>query len=693
MTRITGLATGLDVDTIVKQTMQAYQSKIDTQKQKKDVVEIKQQLYRDIIKEAQELYNKHFDVLKEGSLIKSSTWQSVTFKSDSNSLTVTGSSSSKLGNYTVEKGQIAKAAYITKTSDQLGNEITINGQVFKVTGANDKEKADNLNKALTKAGVNVSVKYTNFANTDPNGNNKSAFVFESKILGVNSNFIIGGAKENLAISKGENATGAQITGLKVEQFKSDAIDNKVSFKIDSTEIIIDIAEGNENSQIESILNDKLKDSNYTVEIDKLGNITLTTKKTGLNQLKPQIIEIGATKISENDITFIDGKNAISPKDINIGQLKYTDKDKNKISINGVYINLENIIPKEGSATVTVDKKINYINDILKANSVSVTASKNESGDIILKSDTVGENSKIEFFRLNNGEFSNGGQDAEITISDGTGTNTYKGISNTFTLDGVTFKFTGEIPSGGISVTSEQDSSKIVENIKKYIEDYNSLIVKINTLTSEKRDRNYEPLTEAQKEEMSDKEIELWEAKVKQGQLRRDSDLMRISNALKQGMKSMVSGSGLTLESIGIESVQDYGGTKDGTFKIDETKLKEAIENNIEEVSKLFTQTSNSTTSDVYNQKGIMTRLKEILYDETVSSKSSLAKKVGFEGTTTVVNNTLTKQMEAYQKKIDEMKSLFSDKEQALYTKYSKLETIMNNYNNQMTYLSQALGLG
>ncbi|WP_341479585.1 flagellar filament capping protein FliD [Clostridium gallinarum] len=189
-------------------------------------------------------------------------------------------------------------------------------------------------------------------------------------------------------------------------------------------------------------------------------------------------------------------------------------------------------------------------------------------------------------------------------------------------------------------------------------------------------------------------MELWEAKVKQGQLRRDSDLIRIANSLRQGMSTMVSGSGLTLEDIGITSVQDYGGTKDGTFKINETTLKEAIENNTEQVSKLFMQSAPSGVSEeeVYNQKGIMMRLKDILYDETVSSKSVLAKKVGFEGTTTVANNTLTKQMTEYQKKIDEMEDLFADKEQALYTKYSKLETIMNNYNSQMTYLSQALGL-
>ena len=40
MTRITGLATGLDVDSVVQETMQAYQTKIDAVDQQKMVAGI-----------------------------------------------------------------------------------------------------------------------------------------------------------------------------------------------------------------------------------------------------------------------------------------------------------------------------------------------------------------------------------------------------------------------------------------------------------------------------------------------------------------------------------------------------------------------------------------------------------------------------------------------------------------------------
>ncbi|WP_288221896.1 flagellar filament capping protein FliD [uncultured Clostridium sp.] len=692
--RLTGLATGLDVDTIVKQTMQAYRTKIDTQQQKKDVTEIKQQLYRDIIKEAQDLYNNHFDVLKSGSLVRASTWQAVKFTSDSSSLSVIGDATTKLGNYTVKGGKdannndiiIAKAAQITKTESELGKEITINGQTFKVKeDVSAKEKAIDLNNQLVKAGINVSVTYTDFAGSATG--NKQGFIFESKLLGKDNNFIIGGSKGGSIVSTGVDAKGAEITGLTVAKLKENLSDNKVSFKINEAEFTIDIATASENSDIEKLLNSALSEKGYTAKVDSdSGNITLITTKTGSGQTKPDSIEIkqGNTDnyetIAITAENFKDGTDAISAE-ITTG-LSNLDKP---IVINGVAIDVSKINDNE---------KVEYINSILASRNLNITASI-EGNNLILTSSTKGSSSKIDFSIISEGEMSTGGQDANIVISNGKGgIYTHTGTTNTFTLDGITFNFTGDIPETGINVTSKQDSSEIVEKVKKYIEDYNALIEKINTLTSEKRNRNYQPLTSDQKAEMSEKEIELWESKVKQGQLRRDSDLMRISNNLKQGMRSLVSGSGLTLKDIGIESVEDYGGTKDGTFKINESTLKEAIENNTEAVSKLLMQsaTSGATESDAYNQKGIMIRLKEILYDETVSSKSILSKKVGFEGTTTVVDNTLTKQMTEYQKKIDEMEKIFSRKEQELYTKYAKLETIMNSYNSQMTYLSQSLGL-
>ncbi len=196
--------------------------------------------------------------------------------------------------------------------------------------------------------------------------------------------------------------------------------------------------------------------------------------------------------------------------------------------------------------------------------------------------------------------------------------------------------------------------------------------------------------------MSEDEIKLWNEKVEKGQLSRDNDLTRISNSLKQAMRTLVDGSGLNLENIGITPVADYQGTKNGTFTIDETKLTKALEENSEEVMNLFIKSKpkddSLSESTKYSETGIMQRLKDILYNETVTVASSLLKKSGIEGSSTSYNNELTKSIEKYEQKMKDMEKDFSRREQALYTKYANLETIMNKYNSQQSYLMQQLGL-
>lgn len=100
--RITGLATGLDIDEIISSTMKAYRVKIDQKTQSKDVIEIKQTLYRDIMSDSSKFYDKYFDITKSDSLLKQSNYKSVKFtSSNENIITVTGGTDAKAGNYKV----------------------------------------------------------------------------------------------------------------------------------------------------------------------------------------------------------------------------------------------------------------------------------------------------------------------------------------------------------------------------------------------------------------------------------------------------------------------------------------------------------------------------------------------------------------------------------------------------------------
>lgn len=552
MTRITGLATGLDIDSLVQETMQAYQTKIDTVDQQKKVVELQQEMYREVITDCRNFYNDYFDISKSNSIILQKNWSATTFESSSSAVTVTGGAGAEAANYSVKVESIAKAASFKLESSKANGTVYINN--VKVELGNDKsdaEKVKIINEALK--GKGVTAKYSEFEKgiiltTDKLGSDETiSFTTQApKEMQEKNDYF-----KDL-IKDFEDNKNVTITNGKKE----------FTFKIDVTQVTVDCTDG--------ISEEKIKEA---------------MKKTGMD-----IVE---EKSGGFKITY--------------------PADSNAVKANG----------SDCKATITKDGK-----------TYEVVGNK----------------------------------------------------TNNITLDGVTFKF-NNVTKEDAQITGKADVTKVKENIVKFVNDYNKLMEKLNTLITEKRDKSYMPLTDAQRKEMSESEIELWEKKVKEGQLSRDSDLTRIRNAMKSTMSSLVGGTSSSLKSIGITPVSDYNGTKNGTFTIDEDKLTSALESNMEDVMKLFVSTG---TDKDESDKGLLQKLKSVFDTETQTNKGSLIKKAGIVGSSTASNNTLSKQITKYEEKISRMQTIFSSKQQALYTKYSRLETLMNNLNSQSNYLTSML---
>jgi flagellar hook-associated protein 2 len=240
----------------------------------------------------------------------------------------------------------------------------------------------------------------------------------------------------------------------------------------------------------------------------------------------------------------------------------------------------------------------------------------------------------------------------------------------------------------VSLTGSTEVTALKDKIVSFINDYNTLLTSINAKIYEERDTDYLPLTDAQKEEMTDDQIEKWETKAKTGLIRRDSDLERITNAMKSAMSSVMSGSGLCLEKIGIKPVANYA-EKNGTYTINEETLTQALEENAGNVKDLFTRAASTTNTK--DKGGIFTQLASTLKGEFKSSTSSLAKKVGLDGTSTQYSNTLTKNIYAKKLLIADLNDSYTDKETALYNKYSALETALQTLNSQQASLTSMLG--
>ena len=685
--RITGLATGLDMDEVIKESMRPYRVKIQQQQQQKEIVEIKQKLYRDVLKDSRELYNKYFDVSKSDSIVLSKNWSTIKFESsDSNVVSVSANSEAVNKNFTIT-GSSATATKATLTEGiGEGDKIVVDGKEFTLSGSTDRERVSNLNKELEKAGIKVCVSYTDFAGS-VDGENKKGLIFESTVLGEKGSFTLGGSVHSVNIEevKGSNATEAKFTGITIKNIR-DSKEIKIGDKVIG--LNLDSSKEYTKDELVSELNKKLEEEkiDFRAKVDEDNNVTLVSTKSGELTDLPTL-EITLENNSIVNGAFENGNNATkSITSLNLseieGKVLFIDGKKVEFSLKDSILDLD------------------ALNKSLEEKNLNVSA-EIKDGKLSLISKTSGESKSLDISVIE--EPAEGftpiiqGKDANIIIKDSKGgVYTHKGDSNVVTLDGVTFKFDGEIPADGIKITSKKDSTKTKEMVVNFFNDYNKLMEKLNTLTMEKRDRSYSPLTDEQKKEMSESEIKLWNERVEKGQLSRDSDLSRIINSLKNAMTTMVDGIDINLEDIGVKPVSDYGGVKNGTFTIDENKLTVALEEDPNKVMRLFTATptdsKNLTSAEKNSKSGIAQRLKSILYDETMTVSARLLKKAGYEGTTTVTNNELTKSIEKYERKVKDMEKAFSKKEQALYSKYATLETMMNQLNSQQSYLLSQLGM-
>ena len=269
------------------------------------------------------------------------------------------------------------------------------------------------------------------------------------------------------------------------------------------------------------------------------------------------------------------------------------------------------------------------------------------------------------------------QNAKFTINGLTTERT----SNTFTMNGVTFtlKRTSEANETA-SLNIMNDNEKLFENIVNFINKYNELVEKIETKLQEPRYKSYKPLTDDEREALTDKQQEQWEEKARSGLLRKDSILSGLVTNMRSAIYSAVNQSDLdpsmrTLSSIGITTTANYMSAK---LIIDEEKLKEAIAKDPNSIELLFRGTGETTA-----QKGIVQRLSEII-DQGLEQLKERA------GTASLGNHqfTIGRQINSLESRIDAFEDRLIKLEDRYYRQFGAMEKAIQKSNSQMSYLMQ-----
>ena len=291
-------------------------------------------------------------------------------------------------------------------------------------------------------------------------------------------------------------------------------------------------------------------------------------------------------------------------------------------------------------------------------------------------------------------------------------------SNDFTVNNISFSLK-ETTATSFQVNVTADIESAFDKIKEFVDNYNKIVDQLDTVTSQKNDSSYKPLSATDKEAMSDKEVELWEEKAKNGLLSKDATLLKIGSATRVGLYQNVegvSGSFKHLVQLGITTEAYSGSSAGGRLQIDEEKLKTALQDDIDGVIELLFKEPDSSLggnednlssaqiNDKRAQSGIFSRLfdnmtagmKDIVYQAGPGDDSALLRKVNpymllnFATKQSSISN-LDRGILDYNKRIVNIEKLLSNKEESYWRKYTAMEKAMFTMNNQMSSLLQQLG--
>ena len=285
-----------------------------------------------------------------------------------------------------------------------------------------------------------------------------------------------------------------------------------------------------------------------------------------------------------------------------------------------------------------------------------------------------------------------GTNAKATI-DG---KTYDLESNKITVAGVTYNFNNVSEVGRTTtVNVSQDTDKIVDNVKKFVDMYNTLLDSLNDKLSEEKYSDYKPLTKEQEKDMSEDQIKKWNEKAKSGLLYHNNEVRSLVSDMREAIYTPVDAVDSkynSLSAIGITTT-----TTKGHITLDEDKLRKALTEDPDCVYQLFASDQDSSyiagstntnklssyeKKEDYKNTGIANRL----YNAMTENMSIFE---DYAGTSKATDDQsyLGKLITNMQTKMTNFQTLMKSYENKLYDKYDAMEVALSKLGTQLSYIT------
>lgn len=249
-------------------------------------------------------------------------------------------------------------------------------------------------------------------------------------------------------------------------------------------------------------------------------------------------------------------------------------------------------------------------------------------------------------------------------------------TNQTTVNGITVNML-QASTTVSTINVQSNPEKPLAMIKDFVDKYNETIEILQKQLVEKRFPDFQPLSDEQKKDLTETEIELWEEKARSGLLRNDpvlkSAMQDLRRAFMDSVGGLAEGNINHLSQIGINT-GSY--TEGGKLFIDEAKLSAALTDKPDEVMALF------TTRDAAGN-GVGARV----YDTLNNVVKNLSEKAG-SSSSSIDNSTLSKKIKQMNDEISRWQDRLTRVEDRYWKQFTAMEKALSQMNSQSTWMQQ-----
>lgn len=701
--RLSGLSSGLDTESIVKELMAAQRTKLTKIENKQTKLEWKQDKWKELNKKLYSFRQKTLNNLRtQGKYL-----QKKTSSSDEAKATATANINAAKGTHSLEIKETASAQMVTsgKITRADGTSVTANTTlvdlgIAKGTDFTIEGKDKNGKRKVGGLVVGETTTISDFLNECKNAGLTASFDEQQKRLFISSSET--GAEQNFTITANEHQ----------DKF----LKNMVGYD-DSTLTQAQIAELDDAFQKIRNAGGDAVNAIYDGVID--GTITSATNPAdadlidAINLLKNRS-EIQADKNAQNlaksrvelmqvsGYTLEEAKSQLLAAGINPGDSDYytkLHKKQEELAGNSTFMagieakvkqDRDNGVDYKGNPMNWAQAEQNEFNAI-RGNEQARTAIDLKENVGVLAAEKkslsgLGFDGNITGAAVTSPSGSNGmnvisAKDAEFVLDGAAMTSS----SNTVEVNNLALELKEKTAAGeSIKITVAYDPESAYNVVKDFVTKYNELLKEMNELYDAKPAKGYEPLTSEQKDVMTDDEIEKWETKIKDSLLRRDNTLSGITSSMRSSLmySAEIDGKAYSVGyDLGIQTSMDYkekgllhilGDEDDELYSQEDNKLMEMLQKDPEVVMEL------------------MTGIGKQLYDDF----GKRMQRNSLKSTDHFYNDIqMDKEQRAYKKQISNMEKKLAEMEDRYYKQFTAMEKAMSQLQSQSNSLASMMGFG